>query len=194
MIINFDEPTHTYTDENGIVLPSVTQVMQARGLMQISPFCTGPDVGKRAHAACAELGRGHQVAIEEDILPRVEAYLKFLEESGLEITAVEERVAHPNYHYAGTVDIRGILCDFPLIIDIKSGAKRASDELQVAAYCATEESPCNGAVLYLRADGSYRLTTIPGPRLGYLKTVFLSALTEHRYAQENNIQQWGEND
>jgi hypothetical protein len=177
----FDAKSHKYYDEQG-ELPSVTRILSAEG---ITPDFSGLDIsyaerGTRVHKACEAIDCGRQIP---PCLPEeagyLEAYRKYLRDSGAVWSHVELVLAHPIYRYAGTLDRA-----YPLL-DIKTGAPGSGEPLQLAAYwdllAANEGYSCKpeGKFLYLSNEGTYKLETVTG--LNRLARIFQAVLTSYNY-------------
>jgi len=95
--------------------------------------------GTAIHHACALLaggGDGSGLAMETlnpTHVPYVEAYRRYLADTGLIVCRTEVHVISERYHFQGTLDV---LSNVPMraIADLKSGQPRAITALQLAAY------------------------------------------------------------
>ena len=149
-MIEFEPQTHTYRVA-GVVVPSVTQILDAAG--DVSSFCRdelAAERGSRVHEACALLATGKLdwSTVDSRIMGYVLSYQSFLGMvSKWELQGVERRVYSP-YGYAGTYDV-----DFDAaLIDIKTGAPVKWHELQTAAY-AKAVGKTKRAALFLDKSG-----------------------------------------
>lgn len=160
-------------------LPRVTEILRAVGL--------GPDLshvpteildgarkrGTAVHEAIEAITYGY---FEEDALdvehrPYVDAYRKFLKESGYEVIAAEVEVVNAEWGYRGHPDSVGWLLSHRTILDAKTGDDGGA-EFQLAGYVEAwnAEHPTEpvtaAAVLHLRPNGTYRYDEIelPGAR------------------------------
>lgn len=157
-------------------LPRVTHILAAVGL--------GPDLsgippavleiaaarGTAVHTAIEALAYGYFDAESVDlaIVPYLDAYHRFVKESGHEPIASEVQVVHRAWGYRGHIDRVGWLAKHRAILDWKAVAtvdERAS-ALQLAGYRAawnashpTEPVDLTG-VVQLRGDGTYRFYDI----------------------------------
>lgn len=117
---------------------------------------------------------------DEELIPYLDAYRRFIAEAGVEYTHSEYVVVSKRYRYAGTLDRIGYLRfgkhpnDLHLI-DIKCVAQvSAATALQTAGYAlafAEQEGKrvIRRAALQLKSDGNYRL---------------------HYYADDNDYNDW----
>ena len=135
--------------------------------------------------ACYDKGTFDDFIWDERIIPYVEAYMKFREDTGFKPTYIELSQFHPIYKFAGTLDRIGPLNEHQALIDLKSGAPAPVDPLQNAAYwelCVANKIPVNKLFdLYLRGNGTYKLEPVKKHKL--LLPVFLAALTCARWRE-----------
>lgn len=174
----------------GDLLPRVTDILAAVGL--------GPDLSmvppdvlaaarERGTAVHALVEAQHYRYLDEadvtpELAPYLAAYRQFLAESKYEPIACEIEVVDAKWGYRGHPDLVGWLLGNRIVIDIKTG-NAAGGDYQVAAYGAawTAERPSEpvkaGAILHLRADGTYRFEEIEmAPALD----IFRAAVIVHR--------------
>lgn len=192
MALDFDPETHTYTLD-GQAVPSVTQVLKPL-LGWYGDGAEGARVrGSDVHSLTAQHDWGLSPAVPEDLAPYIAAWEKFKENLRLCPVAVEKRVAHPVWLYAGTLDR---VMRFPggtvALVDIKTSVSlEAWIGCQLAAYreAWNHERPkaeqiTKSLAVSLRADGTYALRTFadhPGDW-----AMFTSLLTEARWKERNN--------
>lgn len=144
MTPDFDEATHTYRVA-GKILPGVTQVMQRAGLIDLSMI--PPETlerarqeGKAIHRMVEAECKGQTYAkFPEWLIPYRRAWHAFVEWSGFELWASEERLYNERYGYCGTEDLVGIPHKFkdprPSLFDIKRSLTAGSAiDVQLAAY------------------------------------------------------------
>jgi hypothetical protein len=78
--------------------------------------------------------------------PILAQWLKFREDTGFSVLATERRVYHPQYGYAGTLDLRGFMRNHPKyrgpgILDIKRSFMAGGvTGLQTAAYAEADDA------------------------------------------------------
>lgn len=160
--LRFDPSTHTYSYE-GRRVPSVTEIVRPA-----TGFFGKRDEGAAArgeavHIACEEIDAGMYPDVDEAIAPYVDAYEKFLRETGAVILASEYRVHHVGLGFAGTVDRVIAFDDHLAIVDLKTGVLDAWMGMQLAAYGMATMIQNSGTItpdlfaLQLRRDGEYRL-------------------------------------
>jgi hypothetical protein len=113
--------------------------------------------GKYAHRAielyCA--GKLDLTTIDDVIKPYLDAFKKFISESGAKVHATEQMVYHPAYKYAGTYD---------LLISLPG------------------EAPgfLTGAVLYLRPNKTYSWKLIKPLDWPEVQSEWIKAINEYR--------------
>jgi hypothetical protein len=98
------------------MVPSVTTILSSVGLPDLSMVPAEllewkAGLGTAVHKATELEDKGviDQYELDLATVPYLEAYRRFKEESGFVPTAIEGRVYHPKFHYAGTFDRIGIL-------------------------------------------------------------------------------------
>lgn len=155
--LSLDIETHTYTDSKGVVIPSVTQIINAA-----FPYRSHSaeneeyyrDRGKAVHAAIHYIEKRtlDPLSVNKDLWPYIKAYFKFRNDFKYKTLATEEIVYNKTYGYCGTLDRRtkGAIWDY------KTGANSCIDGLQLAAYAAAKGVQ-NGKrfSVYLTGSGTY---------------------------------------
>lgn len=182
--ITFEEAGHIYR-VNGAVVPSVTQVMQAAGMM---------DWTKNIHEYFAERGtRVHQAchifdtagldmdSVDDRIKPYVNAYIQFRADTKAKVVASEKVMYSPKLNVCGTLD-KLLAWDGKLrLIDLKCSQLPVTAEVQLAAYeniykeDATRPEIDEVRALVLKEDGKYSLSKPLKTKNGF--RVFQAALT-----------------
>jgi len=151
----FEEATHTYI-LNGIVLPSVTQVIRDNRLSSDFAFVSAADMemawqlGHAVHVATHYNDEGtlDGATVDPIVRPYLKAWQQFVADRRIRFVALEQRVADSVYQFCGTVDRIGVLIDNPtageLLIDLKTGSPAAAGaNYQTAAYAHLVRSlPC----------------------------------------------------
>jgi hypothetical protein len=164
--------THTYTLGDH-VLPSVTQIIKAAGLVDTTWFTetgrqTGDDVAYLTELYDRE--QHDKVAMILDERPELGGYLDawslFLGQSGFDIEQIEGRVYCTNV--AGTFDRYGYLGGYPTVVDIKRYAHTPWHGVQLAGYAFAhapfgDVEPYRRAGVHLKADGTYKLHRFEDP-------------------------------
>lgn len=124
--IEFNEKDHIYM-KNGIVLPSVTQIMQplyeqVYGKADSDASDNGKSKGKEIHRAIDDYCEFGMIDISEEYKPYLDNFIRYIDEHQYEIVASEVMLCHPVYNYAGKIDIiaRNPKGEF-VLIDNKTG-------------------------------------------------------------------------
>jgi len=158
-MVTFDSDTHTYTDEAGNVLPSVTTILQEEGL--IDTTWMKPEHAQRGtdvHEATALIDRGEMVATDfpEWMHGYLDAWQLFRVDYGFQPNAIEQLVY--TTVYAGTVDRVGWMAGDNWLLDIKTGRPSKWHPLQTAAYAtALGGGHLKRATVHVAKTGKYRL-------------------------------------
>ena len=185
----FDELKHEYRHK-GNVVPSVTQILQGAGLIDLSMVKEGvleyrKQLGTAVHRA-TELYDNNDLVME-DLDPRIKPYLdgwiKFRAEVDFGVEANELRLFHPKYQYAGTLDRVGTIFGKRSLVDLKTGLVYASYGAQTAAYKEAYEFEHKKKIqarytLQLKDDGSYKLEPMNNKNDW---SVFLACLTLNNF-------------
>lgn len=174
-MLTFDPVQHTYTLE-GRRLPNVTSIMEPLvdyARVPAKVLQDAADRGNYVHKMCEmylwELLDENSVS--DGYLKYLQAFKKFLSETGFIAEHIEERVYHKTLLYAGTMDLGGVLPgrgrkgDKRVLIDIKTTFKlMASVGPQTAAYADAwashrpkEQHFEERYGLQLKKDGTYKL-------------------------------------
>jgi hypothetical protein len=186
----FDEASHTYRLE-GIILPSITQVLGAVGITHDDFYDEASRVrGTAVHRACWFLTENDLdwKTVSPGIEPYVRAYERFLKESGFKAIWCEKAMAHPHLQFAGTPDLYGTWDgkDKPIVLDIKTGEPGAGAKAQTAAQailCRDNGFPVTGrGALRLTKEGTYKVIPYDDPED---EAAFMCALTVVHYRRNH---------
>lgn len=191
-MLTFDAVEHRYF-WNGTPVPNVTRVLgPLTDYSRVDPEAleTARQKGIAVHRMVELHAQGQ---LDEDALPEwmrpvLAFWRKFVADTGFELIASEEKVFHPMYRYAGTLDLRCRLTKTamlgPGIIDVKrSFVAGKVIGFQTAAYAEAvkaERIQWRGA-LRLREDAPYRFK--PYTDMNDF-TKFLVCLSFHRLKEE----------
>lgn len=157
--LRFDPETHSYW-LGGEKLISVTTVLREAKLFDYTSFHgMYMDRGTAVHTITELSDKGALVEdkVENPLLPYLDAWKKFREDTQIEVLATEEPVYHPIYKYAGMLDRRILWKKKEAVIDIKSGMSAPWHHLQTAAYAKTFNRPMLRFSLYISGEGTYHL-------------------------------------
>jgi len=158
----FDPERHAYILD-GRVIPSVTQILTAEGIINGQWYTEdGRRRGGHVHLALRYLdeGRLDEDSVTDEVRPYLEAWQRFISETGFICLQIEQPYADRNLGFAGTPDRVGWMDgDKTLsIIDIKTGSPEPWHALQTAAYAVgIGKRMAKRWSVYLRNDGNYRL-------------------------------------
>jgi hypothetical protein len=168
----FEEDGHRYTTADGIVRPSITQVLNRVGIYDFS--MVPADVlenarrrGVNVHKWCAEYDRhGYldETWMADDEIGYFEAWLKFRRESKILIRRVETPIVRSvgAWVIAGTPDVEAFMGRNPFVIERKAcRVKHAGWALQTAMQeMLLTGRPRVGHIsrmtVQLKPDGTYR--------------------------------------
>jgi len=180
--LEFDPDAHLYRWQ-GSILPSVTQVIQAAGLVDTRFFTDeGRDRGSEVHRI-TQLYDEHDLGdFDQDLVGYLEAWISARDTMKMHPIHVELPVVSRKYKVAGTLDrvMLSPLYKRPILADIKTGPLDDTIGLQTAGYglCYRESfsaaSPVERASVHLEADGKFRMEFYDDP---LDESVFLCALT-----------------
>lgn len=144
--LTFDEPRHEYR-LNGIVLPSVTQIIRDNRLSSDFAYVSAADMARARELGAAvhmathyhDEGTLDERSVDPVVLPYLRAWRQFVADRNLRFVALEQRVADPVYQFSGTVDRIAQFAATPelgeIVIDLKTGdPKAAGANYQTAAY------------------------------------------------------------
>jgi len=186
--VTLDKLTHTYTTDGGVVLSSVSRILEATGVRE--PYY-GPAIyaarGRYVHEA-SELLDKHDLAwdlVEPEWVGCVRAYESFLAENEVEWEATEEIVFRPGV-YAGTLDRRGRVNGHRVIVDLKTGSPARWHRIQLGAYNVTfQQSRRYGLrALYLGKDGRYKMAALSPTEAEQAGAVWEATLTVYLWKEE----------
>lgn len=149
IVPDFDPEAHCFCVD-GRAVPGVTAVLKAAGIGHSDTTDSGYEIreevmeaarerGADAHYACQLLDEGDLDwdSLEDDVLPRVEAYARWLEDSGFVADAIEQPLYHKEFDYAGIPDRAGWIGEQRVVVDLKpAGAAKPWHQIQLAAYAA----------------------------------------------------------
>jgi hypothetical protein len=140
MTLTFEPESHLYKVD-GVVVPSVTQVIKEAGLSELEyvPERTlreKADLGNKVHKATELLDRDNLdvESIHPILLNYVAMWEQFKKDFGFEAQDIELTLHHPLYRFAGRIDRVGLVNGKLSIVDIKSGGKYNTHSLQTAGY------------------------------------------------------------
>ncbi len=157
----FDEEEHSY-HLDGVELPAVSHILEAAGVVDTRFFKPEhAERGKRVHKLTEFLDRGtlDWGTVHGSDMGWIEAYQEFKDQyyGMADYDWIEQRLYHPTFLYAGTLDRLSHIGD---LIDLKSGVPAPSHQLQLTAYKDAAEKQGKDVNkiwgLYLKEDGTFK--------------------------------------
>ena len=120
--------------------------------------------GKKVHKLTEALDKYGEVDVSEDVLPYIQAYVRFRREHETAWQKIEYATHHPGALYAGTLDRYGVVDGKRCIVDIKTSStlKKQLYTAQLNLYRMMLPDPVDALyVLHLKPDGTYKLVELP---------------------------------
>ncbi len=163
MNITFDAGRHVYTDDAGVRLPSVTEIIKA-----VAPIDYGPmsddnrefimQRGRAVHHAThlADHGKLNWNTVDGRIESRVRSWAQWRTECGAAVLHSERYLGHHLYRYAGTLDRLLSIGKDVILADIKA-QHNPQDFVQIGFYSLLASvnklaKPTGGVVVVLSDD------------------------------------------
>jgi len=182
--LDFDAAEHRYS-RAGVEILGVTSVLKEAGLIDASWYTEeSRQRGQAVHAMIhlAADGDLHEPSLDPRLLPYLEAYRRFIGETGFIADLIEHRVESRTYGYAGTLDAAGTIDaagGTTVVVDYKSGRPERWVGPQLAAYRRALHEQAGYLyrerwAVWLKDDGRYQI--FPQRSSDDLR-VFLAALT-----------------
>lgn len=194
--LQFIPESHTYLVD-GIIRPSVSQILQTTGISDISGI--PPEVlekarmfGSSVHKFCelSDKGELEQYEVQPEVMPCLMAWENFKTENKVEIIEVE-KAYYCALGYCGTIDRLAKVDGKLTVIDIKtSSTVQKSAAIQLAAYAlffkdnpfpdrVLDDSPFGSLlelpsrmVVHLTQEGDYKI--LNGTKNGRQRKAFMS--------------------
>lgn len=165
--LTFEPEDHVYRLD-GVVIPSVTQVLDAAGFVDATWFTPeatqrGTDVHEITAIYDRQIDKEKAECAIEKVYPEAIGYLRawqsFLAESKATVLDIEQRSYNGVNRYAGTIDRRLSIRGVQTAVDIKTGQPEPWHALQLAAYAKCEPYSRGRYTVYLRKDATFRVKT-----------------------------------
>ena len=197
MSLRFDPDSHLYRVD-GIIVPSVTQVLEDVGIVDYSrlPGSTREMAlrrGSAVHAACHYDDEGDldETQLAEEILPYLRAWRKFCASVCWKWDRIEFRSHNAKYGYCGQLDRAATIPgkSAQVLLDIKTGVAQHWTRYQVAAYAAFFENPRAylRMAVELHKDETFKVHEYPGRDWAADFAVFSAALVVYREKRRKPI-------
>lgn len=178
----FFDQEHKYTLD-GEELPSVSELCrflsrEIYGDISQWRLDNAAQRGTSVHKTLEVLDKYGKVDVQDDILPYVQAYLKFRKEHTVEWQKIEYALHHPQDRYAGTIDRYGAVDGIPTLLDFKTSYTvhkplcAASLNLYRRMLEFSGDPVERLYILHLQGDGTYKL--IPFDRDDALPSALLT--------------------
>ena len=161
--VNLDIEDHIYFTEDFNIVPGVTEILQAVGIINKQWFADQARIrGSYVHKATALWDDGclREDTLDPILIPYLEAWKRFRRETSFQPELIEHPVYSQRYGYAGTLDRWG---SWPghgkTLLDIKTGYAPRWAELQLAAYEAALPRYTDGGrvTIHLKNNGRYNI-------------------------------------
>lgn len=169
--LTFDSHSHTYR-YNGQVVPGVTTILNPlTDFSHVPPqvLAAASEFGTAVHLACEldDLGELDVAQLDPALAPYLEGWRRFSAEHTVKWSLIEERVYHPTFRYAGTLDRFGLVDRINTVLDIKSSvALYPAVGPQLAAYekaLPPEFTAVKRMAVQLKDDGTYTAKEYTNP-------------------------------
>ena len=166
----FFDTGHRYTLD-GEELPSVSELCrflsrEIYGTVAQYTLDHAAERGTAVHKICQALDLYGKADVQDDLLPYVQAYIKFRKEHDVKWESIEKAMHHPEKKYAGTIDRIGTVDGKRCIVDFKTSYQvhKPLAIAQLNLYRLIEEYYGGNVevlyILHLKKDGSYRLVNV----------------------------------
>jgi hypothetical protein len=169
-VLTFNQAAHAYFFD-GLPVPSVTQVLEACGVVDYSYLPPSTREMALARGSAVHLttqyddeGDLDEALLDDELRPYLDAWRRFRLDTGFTPDLIEHRGYHPLYRYAGTLDRRGSFPDgTTAMVDVKTNSSQGWVRLQLAAYCAFFPNPrtYRRICVEVHKDATYRAIEFP---------------------------------
>lgn len=182
--ISFNAETHQYMVQGVGLVPSVTQILQAVGVVDLSGI--PPEALEKArmfgsvvhkYTELADLGKLDTVEMQPEVIPCLMAWERFKDENKVKVLEIE-KAYYSTFGYCGTIDRLVEIDGVQTVVDIKtSSSVNKTAALQLAAYAVmieqnTGKQP-DRLIVHLTPDGDYKL--LNGHKNGRQRKAFMDA-------------------
>ncbi len=164
----FFDKRHVY-ELDGVQIPSVSELTrfisrEVYGDIAQFRLDNAAERGTKVHKLTEALDKYGDADVPGDVLPYIEAYLKFHEEHETAWDEIEAAHFHPSGAYAGTLDRVGTVDGARCIVDIKTSSKiqKTLYTAQLNLYRMMLDKPVDKLlILHLQNTGKYKLVELP---------------------------------
>lgn len=188
----FIPETHEYIVD-GVTYPSVTQVIGSCGLSGLENVdkrllernaAFGNAVHKAIELSCK--GTLDSSSVDEAIKSYIKQWDKFCADFDFESSIQELRSFHQVLRVGYTIDHIGRMDGHTTIVDIKTGAPKASDVIQACAYGYMYPAK-RLVLLYLQKENNYKIIEIKGQDRKKGERIFLSCLALYNFKKDEGL-------
>lgn len=195
MNVSFDAGLHRYTDADGNILPSVTQLIGRWWPIDRTFFTEdGAQRGTDVHEYTSMLDQSLITPLgigDDDLQPYVSAWMDYVALTGPVFSLIETPLGHSRWKYAGTVDRVAQLGGKTVVIDLKTGSKQPWHAVQTAAYSVLlEEEGVKVDAAYtviLKSNGKY---AVEEHDLKRARDAWLCYLRSEQYRRAQKGMEW----
>lgn len=198
-LLSFHAETHRYFVD-GIELPAVTAILQpaySDVFRKIDPDVLAEKqlLGTYVHLACELEDRGTLIesTVDAVVYPYLDAWRRFKIECRPTILLNEQRLFHPKWRYAGTLDRLLEFAGAKWLVDLKTAvAFYPPVAMQLAAYVELvksnypEHQALKRGALKLKSDGSYSFNPYPAASNDW--PAFIGLLNYHHWRVSHGIE------
>lgn len=197
--LTFNAQLHEYRLD-GVVIPSVTQILKAEGINNFGMVSedvlnTNALFGKAVHKCVEYWFRGtlDETTVDPALIPYLSGWDNFVEDFGFVVMESEVQGFHPIYRYAYTADLLGEITKGKFlgeaVGDLKTGMVKPADKIQIAAYkMAVGKQYKNTFLLYLNPEfkpRGYKVIFADNNKME--QGLFLSALSLYNYRRNEGL-------
>ena len=160
----YEDADHRYSID-GVEVISVTQALVSSGIIDTKWFTEwARHRGSTVHKCIEFMVKGtlDLNTVDPRIQGYLDAYQRFLDDTGFKCKAVERQVWSISGRFAGTLDQLGTFGDKTAIVDTKTGALLRPTGLQLTGYASAIQQETGTFVerlvgLQLKQDGTYNM-------------------------------------
>lgn len=139
--LTFDEAMHQYKLD-GVIIPSVTQVLKGVGIIDFSNVPAylldkACKFGIAAHKATElfDLKTLDEATLDINLKPYLDGWIKFIQDTGFVFETIEKQLYSSIYRFAGTPDRVGRIDGILTIPDVKTGFEVSpANGIQLGGY------------------------------------------------------------
>ena len=189
--LTFDPNGHIYK-VNGVIVPSVTQVIAAAGLSDFSSVPASVldaaiQFGNALHKAIELKCKGtlDEESVAEELKPYIAQWDQFCMDFTFFTGQQEYRAYNDAMRVGYCIDHIGHLTDDTALVDVKSGSPKPADVIQMCAYGYLYPAK-RILLLYLEKD-RYKVIEIKGADRRRGVNIFIAALQLYNFRKECHL-------